>query len=103
MINATYRYLIAFLALHDKAIIMPPEEEKEQAKKYVEVVTCLEWQNGFLLADGMKFALFQKPGLHGEVWFNKNKYYFIDCQVYYSEQLFIHSSDHQYAATSLNC
>ena len=33
------------------------------------------------LADGTKFVLFQKPGLHGEAWFDKNKNYSIDCQV----------------------
>jgi hypothetical protein len=47
----------------------------------VEGVTCPEWRNGFLFADGTKFVLFQKPGLHGEVWFNKNKNYSINCQV----------------------
>ncbi len=81
VINVTYCCLIAFLALHDKAVMMPPEEEKERAKEYMEHVTCPEWRNGFLLADGMKFTLFQKPGLHGEAWFDKNKNYSINCQV----------------------
>lgn len=81
VINATSRCLIAFLALHDEAVMMPPEEEKECAKDFVEAATCPEWRNGFLLADGTKFALFQKPGLHGEAWFDKNKNYSIDCQV----------------------
>ena len=81
VINATYCCLVAFLALHDEAVMMPPEEEKERAKQYVEEVTCPEWRNGFLLADGTKFVLFQKPGLHGEAWFDKNKDYSIDCQV----------------------
>jgi hypothetical protein len=70
-----------FLSLHDKAIMMPPEEEKEQAKAYMKSMTCLEWCNGFLFVDGTKFVLFQKPGLHGEAWFDKNKNYSIDCQV----------------------
>jgi hypothetical protein len=26
---------VAFLALYDEAVIMPPEEEKERAKEYV--------------------------------------------------------------------
>jgi hypothetical protein len=81
VINATNRCLVAFLSLHDEAIMMPPEEEKERAKAYVESMTCPEWRNGFLLADGTKFVLFQKPGLHGEAWFDKNKNYSIDCQV----------------------
>ena len=81
VINATYRCLVAFLSLHDEAIMMPPQEEKEQAKEYVEAATCPEWWNGFLLTDGTKFALFQKPRLHGEAWFDKNKDYSVDCQV----------------------
>jgi len=82
VINATNRCLVAFLALHDEAVMMPPEEEKERAKEYVEAMTCPEWRNGFLLADGTKFVLFQKPDLHGEAWFDKNKNYSIDCQVH---------------------
>ena len=67
VINTTYRCLIAFLALYDEVIMMPPEEEREQAKEYVTAITCPKWRGRFLLADGIKFALFQKPGLHGEV------------------------------------
>ena len=58
VINATYRCLVAFLALYNEVVMMPSEEEKEWAKKYIEEVTCPEWQNGFLLADGTKFVLF---------------------------------------------
>ena len=61
---------------------MLPEEEKEHAKEYIEKVTCPEWQNTFLLTNRIKFVLFEKPGLHGEAWFNKNKDYSIDCQVH---------------------
>ena len=81
VINATYRCLVAFLALHDEVVMMPPEEEKERTKEYAESMTCPEWRNGFLLADGTKFVLSQKPGLHGEAWCNKNKNYSINCQV----------------------
>jgi hypothetical protein len=105
VINATYCCLVAFLTLHDKVVMMPPEEEKEWAKEYVEGVTCLEWQNGFLLADGTKFALFQKPGLHGEVWFNKNKDYSIDCQVCEQSPCYhcwLFSLDHQFASMPPN-
>jgi hypothetical protein len=72
--NATYHCLVAFLALYDKAVMMPPEEEKKG-------VMCLEWRNGFILADGTKFVLLQKPELHGGAWFDKNKDYSIDCQI----------------------
>jgi hypothetical protein len=82
VINVTYRCLVAFLALHDEAVMIPPEEEKHRAKDYVEGTTCPEWRNGFMVADGTKFQLFQKPGLHGEAWFDKNKDYSINCQVH---------------------
>jgi hypothetical protein len=63
VINATYCCLVTFLALHDEAVMMPLEEEKERAKEYMEGVMCPKWRNGFLLADGIKFVLFQKPGV----------------------------------------
>jgi len=106
VINATYRCLVAFLALHDEAIMIPPEEEREHAKEYVAAATCPEWRNGFLLADGTKFPLFQKPGLHGEAWFDKNKNYSIDCQVHMRSSghhaLAHPSPDHQSAPKPLD-
>jgi hypothetical protein len=103
VINTTYRCLVAFLALHDDAVMMPPEEENEGAKDFVESATCPEWRNGFLLADGTKFSLFQKPGLHGEAWFDKNKNYSVDCQVrdriHFSSYIYLCSPpDHLHAA-----
>lgn len=67
--------------MHDKLVMFLTDEEKEKAKQFVEYAMCHEWQDGFLLADGTKFPFFQKPGLHGEAWFNKNKNYSIDAQV----------------------
>jgi hypothetical protein len=58
VINATNCCLVVFLSLHDKVIMMPPEEEKERVKAYMESMTCPEWHNGFLLVDGTKFVLF---------------------------------------------
>ena len=43
VINATNCCLIAFLALYDEAVMMPPEEEKEHTKEYIEKVICPEW------------------------------------------------------------
>ena len=34
-----------------------------------------------LLVDGTKFPVFQRPSLHGDAWFDKNKDYSLDCQV----------------------
>ena len=44
---------------------------------------CPEWHGGFLLVDGSKFPFYQWPGLHGDVWFDKDGMYSIDCQVSY--------------------
>jgi hypothetical protein len=79
--NATNRVMVALLSLHDEAIHLPTAEEKESAKAWVEEQACPEWRDGHLLVDGTKFAVFQRPGLHGDAWFDKNKDYSLDCQV----------------------
>ena len=40
VINIMSYCLIAFLALHNEAVMMPSEEEKECMKDFVEVMTC---------------------------------------------------------------
>jgi hypothetical protein len=79
--KCTDRVVVALLSHHDDAIHFPDADNKEQAKSFVEEKTCEEWRNGFLLVDGTKFALFQRPGLHGDAWFDKDGEYSIDCQV----------------------
>jgi hypothetical protein len=79
--KCTDRVVVALLSHHDNAIHFPEAGEKEDAKDYVEEHTCREWRHGFLLADGTKFAFFQRPGLHGDAWFDKDGEYSIDCQV----------------------
>jgi hypothetical protein len=79
--KCTDRVIIALLSHHDEAIHLPDAIEKEQSKAYVEEVLCPEWRGGFLLADGSKFPFYQRPGLHGDAWFDKDGAYSIDCQV----------------------
>jgi hypothetical protein len=79
--KCTDRVVVALLSLHDDAIHFPDAGEKEDAKNFVERQTCLEWQNGFLLVDGTKIPLFQRPRLHGDAWYDKGGGYSIDCQV----------------------
>jgi hypothetical protein len=81
VIKCTDRVIVALLSHHDKVIHFSEADEKEHAKDFVEKQTCLEWHNGFLLADGTKFTFFQCPGLHGDTWFDKDGEYSIDCQV----------------------
>jgi hypothetical protein len=79
--KSTDRVIIALLSHHDEAIHLPDAIEKEQSKAYVEDALCAEWRGGFLLADGSKFPFYQRPGLHGDAWFDKDGAYSIDCQV----------------------
>jgi hypothetical protein len=80
--KCTDRIIIALLSVHDNAIHLPDADEKEDAKNYVEGLTCPEWCDRFLLVNGTKFALFQHPGLHGNAWFDKGGEYSMDCQVH---------------------
>ncbi|KAF8236445.1 hypothetical protein L208DRAFT_1251442 [Tricholoma matsutake] len=78
--KCTDHVIVALLSFHDEAIHFPDAVEKESLKSYVDEAVCPEWQGGFLLADGSKFPLYQRPGLHGNAWFDKDGAYSIDCQ-----------------------
>jgi len=79
--NSTNRVMVALLALHDELIRLPTSEEKEVVKEWVAKKVCPEWRDGYLVVDGTKFPLFQRPGLHGNAWFDKSRNYSLDCQV----------------------
>jgi DDE superfamily endonuclease len=81
VVNCTNRVMMALLALHDEYVHFPTAEEKESAKAWVEEKVCPEWRDGYLMVDGTKLPLFQRPGLHGDAWFDKNRSYSLDCQV----------------------
>ena len=72
-----YRHvMVAILQHHDNAIHFDPmeledQEQREQAKKWVESRSCMEWRGGFLCVDGSPFNLFQKPGWHREGFFDR--------------------------------
>lgn len=73
--------MVTLISLHDNAVHLLTEAEKDASKQWVEDACCPEWHDGFITVDGNKFALFQQPGLHGGVWFDKNKDYSADAQV----------------------
>jgi hypothetical protein len=79
--KSTDRVIVALLACHDEAVHLPDAVEKESSKSYVGNSVCPEWSGGFLLVDGSKFPFYQRPGLHGDAWFDKDGMYSIDCQV----------------------
>ncbi|KAF7328223.1 hypothetical protein MVEN_02562100 [Mycena venus] len=56
--KCTDRVIVALLALHDNAISLPNEPEKEAAKEWVEENSCPEWRDGFLVCDGSKIPFF---------------------------------------------
>ncbi|KAF8549791.1 hypothetical protein OG21DRAFT_1420773, partial [Imleria badia] len=67
---------LSLLRLHNDAIHFDPVHrksdlaEKEQAKDWVESRSIPGWRGGFLCVDGTTFNFFQKPGHHGEVFFD---------------------------------
>ena len=84
--NCYRRVMVAILQHHDNAIHFDPmeledQEQREQAKKWVESRSCMEWRGGFLCVDGSPFNLFQKPGWHGEGFFDRKSRYSLSAQV----------------------
>jgi hypothetical protein len=73
--------MVAFLALHDVAVHWPTDEDKERAKEWVESVSCAEWCDGFCMVDGTLVPLSQKPGHHGEAYFDRKSNYSLNVQV----------------------
>jgi len=88
VVNCTCRVMIAFLALHDSAICWPSEDEKEESKEWVEVVSCFAWQDGYCMVNRTPVVLFQKPGYHGKAYFDQKSNYSLNLQVGFT--LFLH-------------
>jgi hypothetical protein len=81
VVKSTRRVIVAFLSLHDSIIRWPTEPEKEEAKAWVESVSCEAWRGGFCMVDGTLVPLFEKPGHHGEVYFDRKSNYSLNIQV----------------------
>ncbi|KAF9226095.1 hypothetical protein BS17DRAFT_800897 [Gyrodon lividus] len=84
--NCYKRVMIAILHHHDAAIHFDPtraddQQEREDAKAWVESCTCVEWRDGFLCVNGTPFNLFQKPGWHGEGFFDRQSHYSLSNQI----------------------
>ena len=83
VVKATRRVMVAFLRLHDSIICWPSKAEREEAKCWVESVSCPAWQDGFCMVDGTLVPLFEKPGHHGEAYFDRKSNYSLNVQVLY--------------------
>jgi hypothetical protein len=84
--NCYKRVMVSILQHHDRFIHFDPNqqkdhEEKEKAQQYVKERTCSGWKGGFLCVDGIPFKLFQKPGWHGEGFFDHKSNYSLSNQV----------------------
>ncbi|KAJ7093597.1 hypothetical protein C8R44DRAFT_646052 [Mycena epipterygia] len=82
VVRSTQHVIIAFLSLHDSVIRWPTEAKKEEAKAWVESASCEEWAGGFCMVDGTLVPLFEKPGHHGEVYFDRKSNYSLNVQVH---------------------
>lgn len=71
--NATNCVMVSILSLHNEAVYLLTQEEKDTVKEWVSSQACPEWRDRHLLVDGTKFAMFQRPGLHGDAWFDKKQ------------------------------
>ncbi|KAF9512811.1 hypothetical protein BS47DRAFT_1362853 [Hydnum rufescens UP504] len=67
---AQWAVMVSILALHDEAICWPTAGEKEDAKHWVESASYAGWRGGYCFVDGTLIPLAQKPGFHGDAYFD---------------------------------
>ena len=80
VVNVTKRCLLTIINLHDQALSSPTADEIQGSKNWCELKVIPEWRDGWLAVDGTTLPLFQKPGLHGEAWFDKSSQYSMNAQ-----------------------
>ncbi|KAH9907672.1 uncharacterized protein B0H18DRAFT_824962, partial [Fomitopsis serialis] len=81
VVNATRRVMVASLALHDEVIHWPSADAKEEAKEWVEMVSCAAWRDGYCFVDGTLVPLAEKPAHYGEAYFDRKSNYSLNVQV----------------------
>ncbi|KAH7905417.1 hypothetical protein BJ138DRAFT_1017729 [Hygrophoropsis aurantiaca] len=79
--NCTHRVMVALLDQHDTFIRFPDAVDAERSKAYCEERTCPIWRNGYLAVDGSAVNLFEKPGFHGQDFYDRKSNYSLNCQV----------------------
>ncbi|KAG2053210.1 hypothetical protein BDR06DRAFT_886509 [Suillus hirtellus] len=74
--------MVALLDQHDAFMSFPPpdSEDFQHTWEYAAKTVCPEWQNGILAVDGSIINVYQKPGFHGEVFFDRKSRYSLGCQ-----------------------
>ncbi|KAF7291383.1 DDE Tnp4 domain-containing protein [Mycena indigotica] len=64
-----------------KSTRQPTEEEKEQAKEWVEEHSCPAWRDGWLMVDGTLVPLYARPAHFGNNWFDRKSNYSLNVQL----------------------
>lgn len=68
-------------AFRNSAVRWGDHAAVEAAKQWVEEQSCPSWRDGWLMVDGTLVPLFQRPGLFGNVWFDRKSNYSLNVQV----------------------
>lgn len=63
------------------AIRWPTEEEKEEAKIWVEDASCPAWRDGWVMVDGTLIPLYARPSFFGTSFFDRKSNYSLNLQV----------------------
>jgi len=80
---ATRRVMTALLSpdFMQDSVRLPTDEEKEDAKTWVEEHSCKAWRNGWCLVDGTLIPLYARPYWYGESYFDRKCNYSLNVQV----------------------
>jgi hypothetical protein len=83
VVKVTYRVLVAMLRRDflESTIRLPTEEEKEEAKQYVEERSYKAWRGGWCFVDGTLIPLFDRPHWYHESYFDRKSNYSLNVQV----------------------
>ncbi|KAF9510109.1 hypothetical protein BS47DRAFT_1377480 [Hydnum rufescens UP504] len=81
VVSCTQRVMLAFMVHHDTAIHQPNGEEIANAKAWVGEASCFAWRHGYCMVDGTLVLLADKPGFHGEAYFDRKSNYSLNVQV----------------------
>jgi hypothetical protein len=79
VVSCTRRVIMALTRLHDEAFRILPTHIAD-AKAFVARV-CYAWRHGWCMADGTLIPLSDKPGYHGEAYFDCKSNYSLNIMV----------------------
>lgn len=83
VVHSTRRVMNALLRrdVVDETVCFPTDEEKEEAKRWVEDHSCAEWRDGFCMVDGTLVPIYERPFWFGESYFDRKSNYSLNIQV----------------------